>query len=51
MNTIFMNSENSETFDPHNNSIFQIKQTKKEVINMFLHLLSMQKYLKNIQKQ
>ena len=36
MNTIFMNSENSKTFDMNYYSNFKIKQTLKGVINMLL---------------
>ena len=40
MNSIFMNSKNSKTTDPHKQLILQIKQISKVVINMLLYQIS-----------
>ena len=40
MNSIFVNSKNSKTTDPHKQLILQIKQISKVVINMLLYQIS-----------
>ena len=40
MNSIFMNSKNSKTTDPHKQLILQIKQISKGMINILLYQIS-----------